>query len=133
MPACSTNARARLVLCVDDDQSVLSVTRLALEYEGYTVLTASNGRAALQEFASQPVDAVVLDYDMPGMDGGEVALEMKRMNPDVPKLMFSSCLSVPMNAAHSIQEFCRKTDGLSSLLPRLQRMLQTTQPRAQLI
>jgi CheY-like chemotaxis protein len=119
-----TQHRTPLVLCVDDDQSILSVTRLALEHQGYSVLTASSGKAALEQFASGPVDAVILDYEMPGMNGAEVALEMKRLNPNVPKVLFTSCSAVPYQAAQAIEAFCPKTEGLSPLLSRLQMLLE---------
>lgn len=125
--AAFSNAVAKMprVLCVDDDQSILSITRMALEYEGYQVLTASSGRAALREFASEAVDAVVLDYEMPGMDGGELAREIKRLNPRVPKLLYTSCPAVPTQAEDAIEGFCPKTAGLSVLLSRLHMLLDT--------
>jgi CheY-like chemotaxis protein len=117
--------RVPRILCVDDDQSILSITRMALEYEGYNVVTASNGRAALEQFAAGPVDAVVLDYEMPGMNGAEVAREMKRLKPAVPKLLFTSCPTVPKQAADAIEAFCPKGVSLDVLLSRVHLLVET--------
>ena len=62
-----------LILCVDDEVVGLRVRKILLERAGYRVLTAEDGRSGIDLFASEPVDAVVLDYAMPGMHGGEVA------------------------------------------------------------
>lgn len=120
----STVSKQPRVLCVDDDPSILSLTRMVLEYEGYNVLTASSGRAALEQFSSAPLDAVVLDYEMPGMNGGEVACEMKKLNPRVPKLLFTSCHTVPTQAVEAIEGFCPKMDGMSALLSSLHTLLE---------
>jgi CheY-like chemotaxis protein len=108
-----------VVLCVDDDQVLLSMTRLALEFAGYEVLTATSGRKALEVFSSQDVDAVVLDYEMPGMNGAEVAREMKRRNPGIPKLMFSGCSTIPAEAKAAIEGFCSKPADLGTLIAKV--------------
>jgi signal transduction histidine kinase/DNA-binding response OmpR family regulator len=72
-------ARARRVLVIDDEASALSLIRAALEPEGYEVVTAQGGRAAL-EWArrGQHVDLVVCDLVMPEIDGFEVIAALKR-------------------------------------------------------
>ena len=57
------------VLLVDDDEAYLAATRRMLEAEGHLVVTASCGSAALAIHRDDPVDAIVLDYSMPGMTG----------------------------------------------------------------
>ncbi len=61
------------VLIVDDDRKVLAMLRRTLTYDGYTVVTADSGQAALQVAQEQRPDLVVLDWRMPGLDGIEVA------------------------------------------------------------
>lgn len=101
-----------LVLCVDDDATILDVTRLALERRGYRVLTVNNGGAALEAFSAWPVDAVILDYEMPGMNGGQIALEMKRIKPHVPKMLFSSYSRIPSEETKAFQGYCSKPTNL---------------------
>jgi len=57
------------VLLVDDDETFRSVTAIALESEGYTVLEATDGRAALELLARDRPDVIISDLDMPGLDG----------------------------------------------------------------
>jgi CheY-like chemotaxis protein len=105
-----------LVLCVDDNEAILNVTKMALEDKGYRVLAVNNGAAALETFAACAIDAVILDYEMPGMNGGQVALEMKRINPNVPKMLFSSCGSIPSEETKVFQDYCAKPASLRTLM-----------------
>ncbi len=61
----------RLVLIVDDDENILDFLGIALEDEGFKVLTARHGAAALEIVAQQPPGVIVLDLWMPVMDGWE--------------------------------------------------------------
>jgi CheY-like chemotaxis protein len=74
------------------------IHQMVLEASGYTVLTASSGPEALELFASCNVDAVLLDYSMPNMDGGQVTALMKTTKPYVPVVMLSALPSLPANA-----------------------------------
>ena len=72
---------SNLVLCVDDEQVGLQIRKILLERAGYRVLTAPDGPSGLAIFSAEPVQAVVLDYSMPGMHGGEVAVRMRQIKP----------------------------------------------------
>jgi CheY-like chemotaxis protein len=61
------------ILCIDDNRAGLAIRKLLLEHQGYSVLTAEDGVIGLSLLERHPVDAVVLDYRMPGMDGDAVA------------------------------------------------------------
>ena len=62
---------AHRVLVVDDEPAIRDTLRMVLEYEGYEVATAGDGRAALAELDAGAADAVLLDIKMSGMDGLE--------------------------------------------------------------
>jgi len=58
---------------------------------------------------------VILDYQMPEMNGELVAAEMRKTNPRVPILMLSGCESLPENALQLVDEFIAKEDPVESL------------------
>lgn len=68
---------------------------MVLESAGYSVITVGDGKADLEIFSSQYVNLVVLDYAMPEMTGCDVAVEMRRIRPEMPILMLSAYFPVP--------------------------------------
>ncbi|PJB44994.1 MAG: DNA-binding response regulator, partial [Comamonadaceae bacterium CG_4_9_14_3_um_filter_60_33] len=70
-------ANSDVVLIVDDVPDNLAVLHDALDESGYTVLVALSGKAALQRAVQALPDVVLLDAMMPGMDGFEVARQLK--------------------------------------------------------
>ncbi len=111
--------RQHLVLCVDDETIGLEVRRMLLERAGYRVLTALDGSTGLDLFAREPVEAVVLDFAMPGMTGGEVAIRMREVKPDVPILMLSAYTSLPPEVSNSVDLAMTKGEGAPALLKKL--------------
>ncbi|NUO49020.1 MAG: response regulator [Polyangiaceae bacterium] len=69
--------RVPTLLLVDDRRTNLLCLKLLLEPEGYRLLTASSGAAALGTLRTDHVDLVILDVMMPGLDGIEVAERMR--------------------------------------------------------
>lgn len=92
---------------------------MLLERAGYRVLTALDGTTGLDLFAREPVEAVVLDFAMPGMTGGEVALRMREVKPDVPILMLSAYTSLPPEVSDSVTMAMTKGEGAPALLKKL--------------
>ena len=80
-----------LILVVDDEESVRTFVKRLLEKHGFTVVTARDGREALDVFRSQCDDivAVVLDLTMPLMDGKETFRELRRLRSDVQVILTS--------------------------------------------
>ena len=113
-----------LVLCVDDEQIGLRVRKILLERAGYRVLTAPDGPSALDIFAAEPVEAVVLDYSMPGMHGGEVAVRMRQAKPEVPILLLSAYLDLPADVTSLVALYMTKGEGAPALLTKLNSLLQ---------
>ena len=79
------------VLVTDDDPSVSTLLRHLLQAEGYRVSVAPDGRAALEAVAADPPDLIVLDIDMPRLNGFEVCRELKQQAATrlVPILMIT--------------------------------------------
>jgi CheY-like chemotaxis protein len=116
-----------LVLCVDDELIGLQVRKILLERSGYRVLTAQDGLAGLTVFQNEPVEAVVLDYSMPGMNGGEVASRMRQVKPHVPILLLSAYVGLPADVTCLVNLYMTKGEGPDVLLQKLGDMLQTGQ------
>jgi CheY-like chemotaxis protein len=112
-----------LVLCVDDEQIGLEVRKILLERAGYRVLTASDGPAGLEVFSSEPVEAVVLDYSMPGMHGGEVAAKMRQAKPQVPILLLSAYIGLSTEVTDVVDLYMTKGEGAPILLEKLSSLL----------
>jgi CheY-like chemotaxis protein len=114
---------ARLVLCVDDEVIGLQVRKILLERAGYKVLTATDGSSGLELFLVEPVDAVVLDYSMPGMHGGEVAIRMRATKPQVPILMLSAYIGLSEEITSLVDLSMTKGEGAPKLLEKLSVLL----------
>ena len=65
------------IAIVDDDHNILTSVSIALEAEGYRVMTYSDGFSALQAFKTSPPDLVILDIKMPRMDGMELLRRLR--------------------------------------------------------
>ena len=77
---------------------------------------------------NQPVEAVLLDFSMPGMDGGEVAAKMRRAKPEVPILLLSAYVGLPAEIDGLVDGYLTKADDADTLLARLQSLLPSASP-----
>ena len=84
-----TELRDKLILIVDDEQRMLNFMRMNLELEGVRVITATDGRDAVDKVREDMPDVVVMDIMMPGMDGFE-ALRRIRTFSQVPVLFLTA-------------------------------------------
>src|SRR5271156_3334313 len=101
--------RKSKILCIDDQWNGLISRKMLLEKNGYEVLEASGGDEGLKLFRKHPVDAVVLDYQMPGMNGDVVAAKMKRLRSDVPIMLLSGCEALPEKKMQAVDTFVSKS------------------------
>ncbi|TAK33345.1 MAG: response regulator [Chloroflexota bacterium] len=69
----------RTVLVVDDDRDTIILLSFVLEEEGFTVLTAEDGLSALHALEDEQPGLILLDLHMPGMNGWELAGEIRRL------------------------------------------------------
>ncbi|RLC99545.1 MAG: DNA-binding response regulator [Chloroflexi bacterium] len=77
------------ILVVDDDTGLLTLLQLGLEREGFTVVTADNGKDGLRRAYETRPDVVILDIAMPGMDGWQVCQRLRNMC-DTPIIMLTA-------------------------------------------
>jgi PAS domain S-box-containing protein len=117
-----------LVLVVDDEPSILDITRETLEDNGYRVLTARDGRAALTAYERHraEVRAVLTDMSMPQMDGPTLIRALLTLDPEVRIIACSGLRSDP-GAEHAkglgVKAFLTKPYTATRLLGTLQKVL----------
>jgi DNA-binding response OmpR family regulator len=75
------------ILVVDDDLHIQKLYKMELEEEGYNVVTASNGKEAMEQFEAEEPDLVTLDILMPDIDGISILRKMKDARPRMPIIM----------------------------------------------
>jgi len=79
------------IAVIDDEESILSATKIFLEEYGYKVMTYTNGVQALEEFRHQPdqFDLVITDMTMPKLTGDRLAVQILEINPQIPVILCS--------------------------------------------
>src|SRR3954471_12966129 len=84
-------AGKRRILFVDDEQNVLDGLRnlLRRQRQQWDMLFVTSGKAALEELARQPVDVIVSDMRMPGMDGAELLTRIRDLYPQTARIVLS--------------------------------------------
>ncbi len=119
------------IALVDDDHNILTSVSIALEVEGYRVMTYSDGCSALQAFKTSPPDLAILDIKMPRMDGMEL-LRRLREKSDNPVIFLTSkeeeidelcCLKF------GADDFIRKPFSQRVLIERVRVLLRQTTSR----
>jgi len=106
----------KTILCIDDDVSILRYEKALLERSGYEVLTAPSGQQGLKLAITCQCDVVLLDYEMYGMNGQEVASEIKLVKPELVVILLSG-REVPMQALALVDAFVPKLEAGRQLLP----------------
>ncbi len=80
---------SQLILIVEDEPKIARLARDYLEKNGFHVLTAASGALVLPTFRQEKPDLVVLDLNLPGLDGLDVCRELRRIS-DVPIIMLTA-------------------------------------------
>ncbi len=117
-----------VILCIDDEDLGLEIRKMVLEREGFTVMTAKDGATGVALFAKEHVDAVIVDYAMPGMNGGQVAARLRDHNPVVPILMLSAYVALPDQVMRVVSATATKGDGAFTLVEKLRELLHGPAP-----
>ena len=119
------------VMLVEDEEVVLEISQEILNTLGYHVLTARDGKEALEIFksASQPIDMVVLDMIMPGMGGGETFDRLRELDPNI-KVLLSSGYSLDGQANEILKRGCngfiQKPFDIKQLSKKIREILEGT-------
>lgn len=78
------------ILLVDDEIDFLQLFKARLEANGYNVVTAMNGREALEKFKKEKPDALILDVMMPEINGLEVLREIRKEDQKIPVFIITA-------------------------------------------
>jgi CheY-like chemotaxis protein len=113
------------ILCIDDEALGLEIRKAVLERAGYQVLTAVDGASGLMLFRGNTIDGVVLDYYMPEMNGGAVAEAMRRERPEIPIMLLSAYINLPVEVLELADVTVLKGEGPQELLEKLRAMLRS--------
>jgi CheY-like chemotaxis protein len=111
------------ILCIDDESAALSVRKRVLETAGHHVLTARSGEEGIKLFRSEPLDLVLLDYWMPGMNGIVTARELRRIKPSVPMSILSGLAQLPDETMGVVDRWILKDEGPEFLLNSIKALL----------
>lgn len=118
------------ILVVDDEPQVRRVMRVALTAAGYTISEARNGEEALKSFRAEPPDIVLLDMNMPVMDGVATCRELRKSSA-VPIIMLT-VRSSEHDKVHALDagadDYVVKPFGMQELLARIRAALRRVTP-----
>jgi response regulator RpfG family c-di-GMP phosphodiesterase len=90
---------AATVLLVDDEPSILSALRRLFRPQGWRTLTAEGGEAGLEMARHEPIDLVVSDMRMPGMDGAQFLQKMRELQPDATRILLTGYADISSTIA----------------------------------
>lgn len=111
------------ILSIDDDWKDLIERKMLLESSGYRVLHATTAEEGWRLFLSHAVDAVVIDYQMPGTDGALIAAHMKSVKAHVPFLLLSAYGPLPEKKLRLVDKFMSKSQSPAIFLSSLDSLL----------
>jgi CheY-like chemotaxis protein len=119
----------RRLLCVDDDSTFRQFYKNLLGSYGYEVTVAASAKQALKLFLSRKVDAVLTDFDMPGMTGTELAARLKKMRPELPVLMVSGSAALHQQRPANVDATVVKGMPTSKLVDQIESAMAKYQTR----
>ena len=94
-----------------------------LRGEGYEVVICSDPMRAALIAKSQELDLAIFDYEMPRMNGAQLAALCKAANPDIKIVLFSGSMTIPSSDALLADRLVQKSDGVEALLDTIECLL----------
>ena len=117
-----SNCRGR-VLCVDDAEPALALRARILEINGYEVTTSASAVQVDQTFRRGEFDLAVLDYEMPAMNGSQLAARLKAASPELKIILYTGASYVARHELRFIDAMVSKSEGVEELLAAIETFL----------
>ena len=117
---------SKTVLLVDDETLVVDIAKRKLEKDGFKILTAGNGQEALDVLENNKADLIILDIEMPVMNGYTFLfeLEKKKKQPRIPIIVLTAYnFMEPIFKRHNIIAYLLKPLKLDELLDKIKKIL----------
>jgi len=112
-----------LILCIDTDVNNLNIRDIVLRQVGYDTLVATDANSGLRLFGNSEVSLVILDYELPDLNGGAVAREMRQLKPHIPILMHSARLFRPSGIDGEVDAYLTKGGSVQEFLEQIRCLL----------
>lgn len=122
-----------VILIIEDDISILRALKDNLSIEGYQVITATDGREGLSAALNKPVDLLLLDIMLPGMNGYEICRRLKKEKPDLPIIMITargSEMDTVAGLDMGADDYISKPFSIPELLARVRALLRRSSDEA---
>jgi DNA-binding response OmpR family regulator len=114
----------RKILLVDDEEGIQLLYQEEFQDEGYEVISAFTGEEALEKFRTESPDLVILDIQMPGMNGIEVLRQMKMIAPQLPIILSTAFHEYKQDlSAWASDEYIVKSPDMQKLKEAVRRHL----------
>ena len=128
----SVSSQSAHIMIVDDDQHTLEILSRWLAREGYETVRAESGPSCLTQLERKPVDVIVLDVMMPGMDGLEVCEKLRASDEwrDIPVVLLTAKDDIETRSkgmSLGVSEYLTKPVNKQELLTRLQAQVRSRQ------
>ena len=114
----------KTILLVDDDESIQLLYREELKEAGYEVISVYDGSEALDRFNEVSPDLIILDIQMPGLNGIDVLRQIKMVDPATPVILNSAYQEFKQDlGAWASDEYVVKSSDIGELLDAVRRLI----------
>jgi|SRR5579862_7816399 len=117
------------VFYVDDNPKSRALLTNILEAKGFSVIAAEDPQEALRRARSIEFEVALLDYQMPGMLGTQLARELKRVNPDLPVVVISGLAALPSHELAGVNVHLGYGTRVDQLLETIEMLADRSSPR----